>query len=225
MPVIAQRRTVLRPALVGSVVLAMLVSACALMPHEHAKAPALPSAWRDAPVGANVALTDWWTGFEDPLLDRLVAEALADGPSVRLAALRVQQARAVARSTIANNLPDLTAGGAGQYTQPRTPGASLPNASGGADSEQMIGAYGPRISWEVPLFGRALAAAAGARANNASALADMRGAQVALVADVAQAYVDLRAAQASRAALQQSDRKSTRLNSSHIQKSRMPSSA
>jgi outer membrane protein TolC len=64
----------------------------------------------------------------------------------------------------------------------------------------MSGAYGAQISWEAPLFAIG-PATSGARANTQSALADLRGAQVALAADVAQAYVDLRAAQASRVAL------------------------
>jgi NodT family efflux transporter outer membrane factor (OMF) lipoprotein len=67
----------------------------------------------------------------------------------------------------------------------------------------MSGAYGAQISWELPLFGVG-PAASGANANTQSALADLRGAQVALAADVAQAYVDLRTAQASRVALMQS---------------------
>jgi NodT family efflux transporter outer membrane factor (OMF) lipoprotein len=180
------------------------LASCSLMPSERAHAPALPSAWRDAPVGANVELADWWTSFNDPLLNQLITEALREGPSVQLAALRVQEAHAVANSTIAANLPDITVGGAGQYTETlrRTPG--LPAAGGGTQSEQAFGSYGPQASWEVPLFGRILSAAAGARANNASAYADLRGARVALIADVAQAYVDLRTAQNTRAALEQS---------------------
>ena len=67
----------------------------------------------------------------------------------------------------------------------------------------MSGAYGAQVSWELPLFAIG-ATSVGARANTQSALADLRGAQVALAADVAQAYVDLRAARASHAALARS---------------------
>ncbi len=184
--------------------MAVLLGACSLMPHERATPPQLPSAWRDAPIGANVELSDWWTQFNDPLLNQLVAEALSNGPTVRLAVLRVQEARAVAHSTLAANLPDITATGSGQYQEALRHTPDFPNASGGSESEQAFGSYGPRISWEVPLFGRALSAAAGARANNASSLADLRGARVALVADVAQAYVELRTAQNSRVSLEHS---------------------
>ncbi|HVZ98883.1 MAG TPA: TolC family protein [Caulobacterales bacterium] len=180
-----------------------LVCACSTMPAERAEAPPLPSAWRDAPTGADLPVTDWWTQFDDPLLDRLEAEALSSGPDVQLAISRLRQARAQSRTTVTQYLPQLTLTGQGQYTR-ALDDASLPMAGGGSETVQMVGAWGPQVTWEVPLFGRIEAAAAGARANNRSALADLRAARVAVAADVAQAYVDLRAARASYAALTQS---------------------
>jgi outer membrane protein TolC len=73
----------------------------------------------------------------------------------------------------------------------------------GAERGQMSGAYGAQISWELPLFAIGPASSS-ARANTQTALADLRGARVLLAAEVAQSYVDLRAAQAGRAALMQS---------------------
>lgn len=177
---------------------AVALSACVTMPHERAQAPPLPAAWRDAPVGADANLTDWWKGFNDPTLDSLVTEALRDGPSVQLAVSRLREARATSYSTITQFLPELLATGQGQYS--RVASGDVPP---GEDREQMTGYYGAQVSWEIPLF-RIGALAAGARGANQSALADLRAARVALAADVAQAYVDLRAANASRDALQQS---------------------
>jgi outer membrane protein TolC len=68
----------------------------------------------------------------------------------------------------------------------------------------MISAYGPRVSWEIPLFARAEAAVRGARAARMFAAADLAGAQVAIAADVAETYVGLRRAQALLASLTQS---------------------
>jgi NodT family efflux transporter outer membrane factor (OMF) lipoprotein len=165
-----------------------------LFPHERATPPSLPSAWVDAPSAASAPLTDWWRQFSDPTLDQLVSEALANGPTVQLAALRVREARAQGQAGIAQNLPSISAVGTGDLSR-SVGGGSAPN------DEQMVGAYGPQVSWEVPLFDRIGAAVVGARANIASARADQRAAQVLLVADVAQAYVDLRAAQNTQAAL------------------------
>ncbi|MGQ0533114.1 MAG: efflux transporter outer membrane subunit [Caulobacteraceae bacterium] len=168
------------------------------MPSERAEAPPLPSVWRDAPQGAELPVTDWWQGFNDPALNQFVVEALSEGPSVQLAVSRVREARALSYSTIAQFLPELTATGSGQYQ--RFVEGPIP---AGTDRESMTGSYGAQVSWELPLFAIG-ATAAGARASTQSALADLRGARVALAADVAQAYVDLRAAQASRTALQRS---------------------
>jgi len=183
-----------RAASVGAIAMLALCG-CSLMPHERAVPPAMPDAWRDAPVAADVPLTDWWTQFDDPVLNQLIAEALANGSTVQIAALRVTEARAQAQSGIATNLPSLSAFGSGDYS--RDTGASH------AGTERMTGTYGPQVSWEVPLFGRIQAAVAGARANVQSARADQRGAQVTLAADVAQAYINLRAAQNGYAALSQ----------------------
>ncbi len=192
------------PTRVGSVVRAMALcgtlaaAGCVTMPSERAEAPALPTMWRDAPVGAAAPVTDWWRGFNDPVLDQLIAEALAEGPSVQLAVSRVREARALSSSTLSQFLPEVLAASSGQYTR-----VVEGVVQAGAEREQMSGAYGAQISWELPLFGVG-PAASGANANTQSALADLRGAQAALAADVAQAYVDLRAAQASRMALMQS---------------------
>jgi len=79
---------------------ALALTACSTMPRREATAPALPPAWTDVETAQNeVALTDWWKDFGDPELDKLVAEGLQAGPSVRLAALRVKEARALSRQT------------------------------------------------------------------------------------------------------------------------------
>jgi NodT family efflux transporter outer membrane factor (OMF) lipoprotein len=176
----------------------LATSACVTMPSERAEAPPLPSQWRDAPAGATLPVTDWWQGFNDPALTQLVGEALADGPTVQLAVSRVREARALSYSTVTQFLPELLATGSGQYTRV-VEGPIAP----GTEREQMTGAYGAQVSWELPLFGIG-PAVAGAGANTRAAVADLRGSQVALAADVAQAYVDLRAAQASYVALNQS---------------------
>lgn len=178
---------------------ALFMGGCALTPSERPEPPPLATAWQDVPVGENVALTNWWRGFNDPQLDQLIAEALAEGPSIQLAAARVREARALSHATIAQYLPELTATGTGQYTR----SIDGPDLAAG-EREQMTGYYGASASWEVPLWGRVQSTAIGASAQRRSAVADYRGAQVALVADIAQAYVDLRAANASRLALQQS---------------------
>ena len=188
---------------------ALALSACSTVPSERPTNPTLPQTWSEAPTKAEpAALTDWWKGFNDPALDGLVAEALTQGPSVKLAALRVREARALSRQTFSAFLPQLSGFGRGSYTRavdgPELTGSFQSFLNGGQpvrETEQAIGTYGAQVSWEIPLFQRVEAAAVGSRANTRVALEDVRATQVTLSADVADAYVDLRAARNQRAAL------------------------
>lgn len=184
-----------------SAVMILALAACSTMPDREPEAPPLPTTWQDAPIGAEVSLAEWWRKFNDPDLTRLVAEALANGPSLQLAASRVEEARAQSRATIGQYLPELNLSGQGQYAR-RIDGGDAGSAQ--TNEEFATASYGPQVSWEIPLFSRIEAAATGARANEQIAAADYRAARVALAADTAQAYVDLRAANASRIALEQS---------------------
>lgn len=190
---------------------ALMLAGCSTLPRERAQAPPLPDQWQEAAAPPQAAdLTDWWATFEDPLLDRLIAEGLQASPDVRRAALRVIEARARARQTLTDFLPQLSATGRGEYTQ-SLEGAPLRGANGAFEDEQAISVYGAQVSWEIPLFARVQSAAVGAGANTRAALADLRGAQVALAADLARAYVDLRAGQSRRAALAESAAVAARL--------------
>lgn len=177
---------------------AWMLAGCITMPSQRAENPPLPSVWRDAPQGAELPVTDWWEEFNDAALNQLVNEALAEGPSMQLAVSRVREARALSYATITQFLPEITATARGDYNR-AIDGPLL----SGVDRESISSTYGAQVSWELPLFAVG-ATTVGARANTQSALADFRGSQVALVADVAQAYVDLRAARASYTALSRS---------------------
>lgn len=190
-------------ALAAALGATLLLGGCLTMPDERAEPGALPQAWRDAPQVADAAgrdrLVNWWAGFGDPTLDALVAEGVAEAPSVQIAALRVRAARAFSYANLTANLPQAAAVGSGNYSR-AVEGPLLPNASGGFDEEQGTASWGSQASWEIPLF-TLPATAAGIAGNNRAALADQRGALVAIAADIASAYVDLRAAQRSHEAL------------------------
>jgi outer membrane protein, multidrug efflux system len=200
-----------------------LAAGCSTMPKQKAEAPPLPAAWEDSEIKADpAALVDWWKGFDDPLLDRLVAEGLAEGPDARLAALRLKAARAVRARTASDFLPQFTATGAVQYTRavdgPDLVGSFQSFVTGGGtggnvvtEREQTIGSYGPQVAWEIPLWGRLEASAIGSRANLRATVEDLRGARAALAADIAQAYVDYRAGQQQLAAVEEAAALSSQL--------------
>src|SRR5215831_8805368 len=112
------RSATVRALKVGVASTAMLaLCGCVLFPREHATAPSLPTTWVDAPVTADAPLTDWWTQFNDPTLNQLIAEGLQNGPTVQLALLRIREARAQNQANIGQTLPSLSAVAAGQYSR------------------------------------------------------------------------------------------------------------
>lgn len=123
-------------------------------------------------------LARWWTAFNDPALDALVARTLAQNLSLAQAAYRLKAARALILPAAAQRLPQF-------------------NAASSARSERSRAAYqaGFDASWELDLFGRGAQALNAARAGAGIADADARMARVSVLAEVVRTHIELRAAQ------------------------------
>jgi NodT family efflux transporter outer membrane factor (OMF) lipoprotein len=140
--------------------------------------------------------------LSDAELDRLETAALADSPDLEAAAARVRQARAVLRQDKANELP--TSGASAIYLHAKgltsAFGAAPASASGGQQVEEnpAINSYAAvgDATWELDLFGGNRRAIESARAETQAYQDDLQGAEVSLTAEVAQAYLSLRDAQA-----------------------------
>src|SRR5207247_9580165 len=85
-------------------VYACLLAGCASLKPDYTKpAVDLPAGWRDAPAdGVQARDARWWKVYGDPVLDRLVDEALAHNANVVLAIARVDEARAALSLTSAD---------------------------------------------------------------------------------------------------------------------------
>lgn len=148
--------------------------------------------------GAAPALDTWWTGFNDPMLVTVVQRALQQNLDLVAAMARVQQARAEANAAGAQLLPtfDLNSSYTAEHQSTVSPlgalGESLPNYN----RDQREYTVGTGASWEIDLFGglRRSARAAGAEAQAAEAAQD--GTRITVVADAADAYLQVRAYQA-----------------------------
>src|SRR2546429_8334367 len=90
---------------------AFLLAACAGLKPDYTKpAVDLPAGWRDAPAdGVQARDARWWKVYGDPVLDRLVDEALAHNANVMLAIARVDEARAALLATSADQRPQVSA--------------------------------------------------------------------------------------------------------------------
>jgi len=129
--------------------------------------------------------TDWWRLYQDPVLDRLVADALTANKDIAVAAANLAKARAVLRESRSDRLPQTQIGASGQYT--RQPAIrSLP----GVDRENWAIDAGLSISYEVDLFGRVGRSIEAARGDAAAAAGDLDAMRIAIVAETARAYAD-----------------------------------
>lgn len=141
---------------------------------------------------------EWWRSFDDPVLDRLVDDALLGNLDVEAAAARLEQAVGASGVASSNRLPS-AAFGASASTQRQSledPLASIGSALPGYDRTSSLYGLNAAASWELDLFGRlgALDRAAGAEVT--AAAADVDGALLSVAAEIATAYITARELQA-----------------------------
>ena len=177
-------------------VLTVLLSACVLGPdHVRPENPAgarfahAESAADPAPAGE----IEFWQRFDDPLLARLVEDALRENHELRIGLARWDQALALARRSRLEQRPSVTVDAGAQsrrLSAEQAPGLERRDRDGDA-FEIGIGAL-----WELDLFGRLRRQAEAGRAEAEAAGADLAAMQVAIVAELAGSYFELRGLQA-----------------------------
>ncbi|AQS42211.1 MAG: NodT family efflux transporter, outer membrane factor (OMF) lipoprotein [Candidatus Tokpelaia hoelldobleri] len=174
----------------------LALSGCLAGPDYQAAPVTMPGHWSNAAsqkVQAQpAALAGWWRQLQDPLLDKLVAKAIAGNTDVATAKARVREARATLRQTTGTLLPSL--GGAADARRSRT----------GTAPETSRFNTGLDAGWEIDLFGanrRAVEAASyGLDAN----IEELRATMVTLIGDIADNYIEARGQQAKIALARQS---------------------
>ena len=142
---------------------------------------------------------EWWRGFDDPVLDDLIARATAGTPSLRIAAARAARASANVASAHAAEGPQLT--GSFDATRQRFTATGLypPPIAGSIRDTATAQLNG---SWELDLFGRNRAQLEAAIGSERAAIADADAARILLAVNVARTYVQLARAVEQRAVLQ-----------------------
>ena len=148
-----------------------------------------PSRINTTPINAR-----WWEVFQDDLLSSLIDRATTANLDVRIAASRLAQSRA-ARDVIAGEETPSVSGNLG-YQRKRNSAEGLNDPSGNAGRaafSQWDGGIG--ASWELDLWGRVGREVEAADATVQVAENDQRAALLALQADVAGDYLQLRGQQ------------------------------
>ena len=148
---------------------------------------------------------DWWTAYQDPQLNALIAEGLSGSPDIRIAEARVKEADAAAQQSGSALYPHLTANGSGSEARqslnqgfPKQFESFLPH--GWHDQGQVTG----NVSYDLDLFGANRAAFAAATSDADAAGVDLAQARLTLSTAIASAYANLVQLVADRAAAQES---------------------
>lgn len=194
--------------LINSSVLLSLLAACSVEPtynrpavpapdafkeasaeHRQASLPS-DSAWKNAEPADTEHRGEWWLIFGDKVLNDLEQQAAEANQNLKAAAARVRQSRALTQSARAGWFPSLDAG-FGPTRERRTPASQLlsDDASG---ATQTLWRAQATASYEVDLFGKVDSLVSAARANHAQSEALYRSVLLALQADVAKNYFELR---------------------------------
>jgi NodT family efflux transporter outer membrane factor (OMF) lipoprotein len=179
------------PGLAALAAAALLALAgCAMVPQESPSSLPfpVPAAWSgDASISApgdTKSLAQWWQRFDDPLLTRLVQEALQANTNVTSAEAAVRQARAARDVAAAALLPFVT--GSAAASRSSAGGTSLGNSfRAGLDA-----------SWELEMFGEYGGGLIASEAALGASAATLGNVQVSIAAEVALDYITLRGAQA-----------------------------
>jgi multidrug efflux system outer membrane protein len=174
-----------------SLISVLLIAGCAtsLPEIEPEKLPPTPAEfkenWAIAAPAAAQPRGEWWKAFNDPVLEDLVVRAERANTSVQTAAARLAQARAIARITDADRALQASAG----VSARRAAGI----IGGDAGPARNLFAAGVDLSYEVDLFGRLSHASQAAVLDAQSREALLQSTRLLIQAQVAQAYLALRA--------------------------------
>ncbi len=165
----------------GLFALAITLTACTVGPNYQKPVVTVPETFygTESATPESIADTQWFDLFSDPTLRSLVDEALRNGYDVRIAAARVEQARARYGIAGAARYPDV------DY-EVRT-GYGRQSGETGAAIAANVGA-----SWEVDLWGRIRRLNEAARAQYLASEEGQRAVRLALASEVASTYFDLR---------------------------------
>ena len=77
-----------------TLVLCLAVTGCSLAPDYKRPEQDIPKEWRSVDLGPSPLNTDWWTRFNDPVLNALVEEALKNNQDLAESLAKIDSAAA-----------------------------------------------------------------------------------------------------------------------------------
>jgi len=165
------------------------LAACAdmsgIQPKAELQTPASLDQARLSASGAEAAEEDWWRSWNDPQLNRLMSQALAGNPSLKVARARIDHARATVGLAESQTRPGLSANGS--FIRERfSMNQFFPPPIGGNvywNNEATL-----NLSYDLDLWGQQESIVAAVVDEAKAAVADAWQVRLALATAVAQAY-------------------------------------
>ena len=185
----------------------LLATGCTVGPNYQRPSMALPPSYRnvtgparpmDAPAHVTAASAGWWRSFNDQGLTRAVERALSQNLDIAAARARIVQSRAAASLAGAALLPkvDLQASASQVQQSLLDPFGAVARQVPGFERNHPLVDFGAAASWEIDLFGGLRRNREAARAEWMSSVDDLRAVEISIAAETADAYLQLRTAQA-----------------------------
>jgi multidrug efflux system outer membrane protein len=176
-----------RSILLSPLPLIALMIGCTVGPNYTRPRLNMPASYiyqdQEAQSTANI---QWWKQFNDPVLDDLIAESLANNKNIMIAAANVEQAASVLKVTRSSLFPQFGYSGAGaKQRASESDGLRLPDNP--YTSYQTVAS----ASWEIDLWGRIRRLSEASMANLLATEDARRGVILSLVASVANTYIQL----------------------------------
>lgn len=190
-------RHCLRLSLMGLLALILFISGCTLVGPDYVK-PEVPEPknWLksvDPKIESEQAdFSQWWTVFNDPVLDRLIDAAYQQNLSLQIAGLRILEARAQLGFAIGRQYPQ-TQQAFGEATKNEI-SDNAPNVRQ-ADKNYLDLQIGLSAAWELDVWGKFRRAVQTGIANLEASIADYDDILVSLTGEVARTYIILRTAE------------------------------
>lgn len=119
-------RQKLKLRFIGLSVAVVLMSGCKTVGPDYQRPEvSLPANYVEGLNHANHTIaTDWWTHYQDPILNDLVSQALVNNSNIKLAVARIEEAQALANEIGAASLPQVDLNGVANRSRVTESGAN-----------------------------------------------------------------------------------------------------
>lgn len=188
----------------SSLFVALALAGCAVGP-DYLRPTSAPSVefkqaagWKSAAPADTALRGDWWTLYDDPELDALIARLNADNQNLASAEAKYRQAQALVRGARSSFFPTLglntgltRAGqGGGDSTIGTTGGVSVSGANASTVSKSYEASLG--VSWELDLWGKLRRQLESDNAGLDASAADLAAVRLSQQSELVQNYLQLR---------------------------------